>query len=240
MATLHLIDGEKGGVGKSWFATCVSEYLTSREADFYLVETDRSNPTTANRYKDKECYKPFISKCLRYAYFSEDEAKVQGADKVVIRANEKPTFVSLPSQAHRAVAKWMEKYELPESSESLGVNLLKWFICDGEDDSIYLAIKSIEHYSGQIPHVLVRNFGRCDDWTYFNKHSKLQETIKEHNVQVIDFPKLTDYRRIALNAKRMTFEEALQSADFNIMDKQDITVYRKKVFAVLESTGLLP
>lgn len=240
MATLHLIDGEKGGVGKSWFATCLSEYLMDREADFHLVETDRSNPTTANRYKGKEHYKPFISKCLRYAYFSEDETQIQEADKVMLLAHEKPTFVVLPSQAHRAVVKWVEKYQLLESVESLGVDLLKWFICDGENDSIHLAIKSIEHYKDQVPHVLVRNFGRCDNWTYFDKHQQVQEVIKTYNVTVIDFPKLTDYRRIALNAKRMTLEDALQSADFNIMDKQDITVYRKKVFAVLESTGLLP
>jgi hypothetical protein len=51
---IHLIDGEKGGVGKSWFAFVVAEYLRAKLIAFYLYAADRSNPTAASRYKDKE------------------------------------------------------------------------------------------------------------------------------------------------------------------------------------------
>jgi MinD-like ATPase involved in chromosome partitioning or flagellar assembly len=44
MATIFLVDSEKGGVGKSLFALCLAHYLESQGVDYTLVDADPKNP----------------------------------------------------------------------------------------------------------------------------------------------------------------------------------------------------
>ena len=63
MATIHLIDGEKGGVGKSFVARTMIQYTLDRNLPMVAVETDRSNPDVARVYED----------ICEYAVLTEDE-----------------------------------------------------------------------------------------------------------------------------------------------------------------------
>ena len=100
MATLHLMDGEKGGTGKSWVSFTLTQYLREQHPLFYLVATDRSNPTVINRYRDKQHYQEFCDQTIRYAIFSESEKKIDSPDDIFEWAIERTTLVDLPSQVH--------------------------------------------------------------------------------------------------------------------------------------------
>ncbi len=63
MATIHLGDGEKGGVGKSLVVRTLIQYHLDRTLPFVAVETDRSNPDVAGIYKG----------LCQYAVFTENE-----------------------------------------------------------------------------------------------------------------------------------------------------------------------
>ncbi len=52
MARIHLIDGEKGGVGKSFVGRTMIQYCLDRNFPFIALETDRTNPDVAGAYKD--------------------------------------------------------------------------------------------------------------------------------------------------------------------------------------------
>ena len=67
MAIINLIDGEKGGVGKSWVARTMLQYLKDRAIPLAGIEADRSNPTVLNIYKDSKA-----------AFFSENEKMADG------------------------------------------------------------------------------------------------------------------------------------------------------------------
>lgn len=97
MFTIHLPDGEKGGVGKSWLTTTLGQYHIDREIPFYLVAADRSNPTVINRYKDKERYKQFCQDSVRYIVFSESEKKQDAPDDLFEWAIEKPVVNRPPA-----------------------------------------------------------------------------------------------------------------------------------------------
>jgi MinD superfamily P-loop ATPase len=43
MARIHLIDGEKGGVGKSLFARVMVQYAIDKKLEHALVDTDMTN-----------------------------------------------------------------------------------------------------------------------------------------------------------------------------------------------------
>jgi CO dehydrogenase nickel-insertion accessory protein CooC1 len=50
MACIHLVDGDKGGVGKSFVCSTLIQYFIDHKIDFTPVEADRYNPDVANRY----------------------------------------------------------------------------------------------------------------------------------------------------------------------------------------------
>ena len=93
MARIHLIDGEKGGVGKSLVARTKVQYCLDRNLPFVAVETDRSNPDVAGIYKG----------ICQYAVFTEDERQADKADRIFEMAIDKPVIGNLVAQSHRPV-----------------------------------------------------------------------------------------------------------------------------------------
>ena len=227
MPTIHLIDGEKGGVGKSFVAKTMVQYAQDRELPHTVVETDRSNPDVANIYGDD---------CKRVP-FSENEKQAHKSDKIFDLALSNPLIVSLPSQVHSSLAAWIEKNQLLEIAPQYGVNFQKWFVCNGEFDSTKLFLKSLKYYERKIPHILVRNFGLCDEWGQVEDDDELQELIEKFSVKVIDFPKLGYHERYIINKEQLTFKDALGSRKLTILAKQRVVNFLNLAYFAFDSSG---
>ena len=227
MPTIHLVDGEKGGVGKSFVAKTMIQYAIDRGLTFTAVETDRSNPDVANIYGDI---------CKR-AILSENEKQAHKADRIFELALSTPLIVSLPSQVHKPLRTWIEKNKLLEVAPNYGVKFRKWFVSNGEFDSIRLFLKSLNYYEEKVPHILVRNFGLCDEWGQIEDDAQVQESIKKHNVRVIDFPKLEHHERYSINKEQLTFGDAQKSDSLTILGKQRVVNFLTSAYAAFDSTG---
>lgn len=228
MATIHLIDGEKGGVGKSFIARTMIQYGLDRSFSFTAVETDRSNPDVSRVYKD----------ICRFAIFSEDERQADKADSIFELAMDKPVIVSLPSQVNRAVTDWIEHNQLLQLGAEHGVSFCKWFISNGEYDSLRLFQSSLKHYEQQITHILVRNLGLCDEWSQVDDDELLQKLIKKYEVKVIDFPKLGHHERYLINQKQLRFDDATKSNDLTVLGKQRVVNFLKAAYEQFDGTGV--
>ena len=228
MATIHFIDGEKGGVGKSLVARTMVQYHLDRNLPFVAVETDRSNADVANVYKG----------ICQYAVFTENEKHADKADKIFELAMDKPVIVSLPSQVHRAMKEWIETNKLIELGSEHGVKFCKWFVCNGEYDSVNLFVKSLSSYSSRMTHILVKNFGLCDEWEQVDEDDVVQKSIKKYKAKTIEFPKLPYRERYILNKDRLTFAEAIQYKEFSIVARQRVVNFLKAAYAAFDSAGV--
>ncbi len=228
MATIHLLDGEKGGVSKSFIAKTMIQYCLDRNLSFVAVETDRSNPDVAGVYKE----------ICQYAVLTEEEKQANKADRIFEMATEKPVIVSLPSQVHRAMKAWIDRNQLLTLGKDYGVDFCKWFVCNGEYDSVKLFVSSLNCYENQITHILVRNLGLCDDWTPIEEDESVQKLIKKYRVKVIDFPKLGYQERYKINQNRLKFDEARQYKGFGILGKQRVVNFLKSAYTSFDSTGM--
>lgn len=228
MSVIHLIDGEKGGVGKSFVARTIIQYALDRDLSFVAVETDRSNPDVSRVYKD----------LCQFAILSEDEKQADKADRIFEYATEEPVIVSLPSQVERAVQSWIERNELLKFGDQHGVSFCKWFISNGEYDSLRLFQASVNHYGNQITHILVRNFGLCDEWSQVDDDESLQKLIKKYKVKVIDFPKLGHRERYLINRHQLRFDDATKSKELTILGKQRVVNFLKGAYSAFDSTGV--
>ena len=226
MTTIHLVDGEKGGVGKSFVTRTMIQYCLDRSLPFIAVETDRSNPDVNRVYPD----------VCSFAVFSEDEKQASKADRIFEMALEKSVIVSLPSQVNRAVTTWIEENQLLDLSSENGVSFCKWFVTNGEYDSVRLFQSSLDYYKGQIAHVLVRNMGLCDEWSPMENDELLQKQISKYEVKTIDFPKLSHTERYLINQKQLRFDDARENRELSILGRQRIVNFLKAAYAAFDST----
>jgi len=227
---IHLIDGEKGGVGKSLFARVLIQYFMDKKYPFLAVDADRSNPDVSRIYE---------SVC-REALFSEDEKKFYEADKIFEWAFDNSIIVNLPAQVYPVVTSWIEKNNLIELGKQSQITFCKWFVCTGGYDSVQLFLKSVQHFDKKIAHVLVRNFGLEDDWSSVEEMEEVQNVIKKYDVKVIDFPKFYSRERNAIDARGITFELARNSQEFGVLGRQRIKSFMLSAYEAFETTGMLP
>lgn len=228
MATIYFVDGEKGGVGKSFVAKTMIQYRLDRQLPFVAVETDRSNPDVAGVYKN----------LCQYAVFTEDERQGDRADRIFEFALEKPVIVSLAAQVSRAMNTWIEQNKLIELANEHDVKLCKWFVCSGGYDSVYLFCQALRKHETRIPHILVRNFGKCDDWGAVEEDQEVQKLIKKYKVKVIDFPKLGYREGYIIDQERLRFDEAREYKKFPIMGRQRVVNFLKAAYAAFDEVGV--
>jgi hypothetical protein len=227
MTTIHLIDGEKGGTGKSWVARTMHHIFQERLVAFVGVDADMSNPTYFNVYE----------RAVEKIPFSTDPKLEDLADAIFQRAIDGDVLVSLPAQVHKALLHWMNSKDVPKMAAERGITIKKWWVSDGEDDSIHLFLNSLAECGSLVQHIFVQNQGRCEEWEYFNTHAQIQQAIRDRHVPIILFPQLGQLRRIEINAKRMTFETALTYPSFGILGHSQISRYLKVAEEALVAGG---
>jgi hypothetical protein len=214
MTTIHFIDGEKGGTGKSWFARTMHHTFATRGITFLGVDADTANPTYRNIYPD-----------ARQIPFSIEKRSEDMADAIFQLARNSDLIVNLPAQAHQAVFRWIETKDVIVMAKKYDITIKKWWLSDGEDDSLHLFLTSLNAYGDGIQHIFVQNAGRCTEWEYFDTHGDTQTALRKYQVPVVQLPGLGDFRRIRVNAERLTFADALAFEDFGILGQAQIGRY---------------
>lgn len=239
MADLHLIGGEKGGVGKSLVAKTLAQYLLDHKIPCVLFDTDRSNPDLARIYGKSAKGKP--NSC-RLAVFSEGEKYEDTANQVFAAAIKQRVLVNLPAQVFPAMRKWFDDNDLLDIGEEEGVGFTIWFVTDGGYDSLNLLTKSLTYFQNRARHIIVRNWGRSefDDWEAIldqDSNADLKGLIESYQPAIIDFPKLigtADRHRI--DAQSLTFAEAREDKRLSAISRQRVKKFLKSAYTEFDKT----
>src|SRR6478609_11901137 len=96
MSTVHLVGGEKGGVGKSVVARALAQYFIDKDMRFVGVDADTSHGALLRYYSE----------------FTQpaDLESFASADQIMDRAlaADRRVLVDLPAQSARSLKRWME------------------------------------------------------------------------------------------------------------------------------------
>ena len=109
MANIHLIGGEKGGVGKSVVARLLAQYFIDHSIPFLGFDSDRSHGALMRFYANN------TSPVLVDRYESLDaivEAATENAERRIL--------VDLAAQAQEPLTKWMDESQLLEVAREIG------------------------------------------------------------------------------------------------------------------------
>lgn len=227
MVRIHLIGGEKGGVGKSVLSRVLAQYHIDRETPFKAFDGDLSHGALM-RY---------------YAEYTEpvDIRNFESADRIIEEAAEsgRQIIVDLPAQASGTVDRWIAESDLVEFCKEIGVVLTLWHIMDDGTDSVRLLEKTLETYGDSANYVVVRNHGRGSDFSLFNE-SEAKRNAEEAGARIMDLPGLNagSMRKIdrvgaSLWAAANNKDEAV-GPTLGILERQRVRVWLKNAYSALD------
>lgn len=229
MANIHLIGGEKGGVGKSLTARILAQYMIDKDIPFLGFDTDRSHGALMRFYEGYAS--PVIID------------RVEAFDVVVESAVAQPerrVLVDLAAQTHDALAQWIEGAGVLEMASEMGLTLRYWHVMDAGKDSSDLLKRLLDRFGSSLHYVLVRNSLRGSDFSILEQSGQ-QARAMEMGAKVISIGKLQDNIINKIDAGSTSFWKARQepaASGLGLMDRQRIKIWLRDVYHEIDSVGV--
>jgi hypothetical protein len=223
MANIHLIGGEKGGVGKSLVARILAQYFIDNAIPFLGFDSDRSHGALMRFYAG------YASPVLIDRY--------ENLDAIIEAATYNPeqrVLVDLAAQTQEPLTKWMDESQLLTVAPELGLNIRYWHVMDAGKDSVDLLKRLFDRYGKNLNYVIVRNQVRGDDFGVLD-HSGELDRAREFNASVITIKRLHEASMIKIDAHSSSFWAATQtsekeSAGLGILERQRVRTWLKNAY----------
>ena len=227
---IHLIGGEKGGVGKSLVARVVAQYMIDKEIPFLGFDTDRSHGALMRFYAGH------ASAVLVDNY--------EALDAIVEAAVDQPgrrILVDLAAQTHDPLVKWMDDAGVVNLADELGIALHYWHVMDSGKDSVDLLKKLLDRFGTGLNYVLVRNQVRGNDFSTL-EHSGEQARALALGAKVISIKRLHEGVVNKIDSGSSSFWQA-KSADkdstgLGLMDRQRVKMWLRDAFREMDDVGI--
>ena len=101
-------------------------------------------------------------------------------------------------------------------------------------------LESVNYYGDRVPHTLVKNLGRLENWSALESSKAVQSAIGTYGIKTIEFPRLSPHKLATIDAQRMTFSVARDSTDLGLIGRSQIVTYLKTAYAALDQSGWTP
>lgn len=231
MATIHLIGGEKGGVGKSVVARVLAQYMIDSNIPFIGFDTDRSHGALLRFYSD------YASPTIVDNYHS--------LDTIIETAAENPDqriLVDLAAQTHHPLATWIDESGVLELAEELGITLTYWNVMDSGKDCVELLGKLLDHYGSKLNYVLVQNQLRDEDFTLL-EFSGIKDRALDMNAKVMKLKRLYTPIMTTIDGNNSSFWAA-RNRDFDnlnalgLLDRQRVKMWLNHAYGQLDMLGV--
>ena len=230
MTNIHLLGGEKGGVGKSLVARLLAQYLIDHHLPFLGFDSDRSHGALLRFYAG------YASPVLIDDYAS--------LDAIVEAATEQPDrriLVDLAAQTQEHLTQWMDDSQLLAVAPELGLHIRYWHVMDAGKDSVDLLAKLLDQFGNRLSYVLVLNQLRGDDFSILQK-SGVQDKATALGARVVTIKRLSESAMQKIDASSSSFWAAGNSADkeatgLGLMDRQRVKMWLRAAYQQIEATG---
>jgi hypothetical protein len=224
---IHLIGGEKGGVGKSMVSRLLAQFFIDHEQPFIGFDTDRSHGALMRFYSG------YASPVLVDRY--------EALDAIVETAVELPgrrVLVDLAAQTDQPLVKWMDESGVLDLADVSGVAIHYWHVMDSGKDSVDLLRRLLDRFGQRLHYVLVRNQLRGDDFGQLEKSGE-QDRAVTLGARVVDIRKLHDPIVQKIDAANSSFWAAKhlagkESPGLGLMERQRLKLWLNHAYGEIE------
>lgn len=223
VSKIHLIGGEKGGVGKSMMARLLAQYCIDHELPFVGFDSDRSHGTFSRFYAD---------------YASPIQVdRYEALDRIVESAVEQPgrrIIVDLAAQTHEPLVKWMDESGVLDMADLSGIAIHYWHVMDSGRDSVDLLTRLLDRFGQRVRYVVVKNELRGDDFGQLDRSGQL-DRAKGLGAKVVSLKKLHDAVVQKIDARNASFWQAknlttIDGPGLGLMERQRLKLWLGNAF----------
>jgi hypothetical protein len=224
---IHLIGGEKGGVGKSMVSRLLAQYFIDQQLPFVGFDTDRSHGALLRFYAG------YASPVLIDRY--------EALDHIVEAAVEQPgrrVLVDLAAQTHEPLVTWMEDSGVLDMAAEAGFALNYWHVMDSGRDSVDLLSRLLDRFGTRLNYVLVRNQLRGDDFSQLEQSGQLDRALGL-GAKVVAIKHLHDAVAQKIDARNSSFWAAVhggatpEGPGLGLMERQRLKMWLQHAYAGL-------
>ncbi len=227
MSQIHFIGGEKGGVGKSVMARLLAQYWIDRNVAFAGVDADSSHGALARHYAD---FSQFV-----------DLSSNDSADQILDRAlgAERRVLVDLPAQSAKTLDAWLSGANVLALAKELGAPITFWYVSDGGYASVLQIEKALDRYGDQVSHVVVRNYGRSNDFSQLDA-SPATSKLESVGGKLVDVPALDASAMYKLDKLGASFWAAANATGENALktlERERVKLWLGRAYTELDKPG---
>jgi hypothetical protein len=230
MTNIHLIGGEKGGVGKSLVARLLAQYMIDHSIAFLGFDSDRSHGALLRFYAG------YASPVLIDNYESLD-AIVEAA----VEAPERRILVDLAAQTTEPLTQWMEDSQLLDVAPEIGLNIRYWHVMDTGRDSVDLLKRLLDRHGNRLHYTLVLNQLRGDDFRILDQSGQKQRAI-EMGASVVMLKRLHETSMTKIDASSASFwaiaNNSGDTGGLRLLERQRVKLWLKNSFAEIDRQGV--
>ena len=226
MSHIHLIGGEKGGVGKSLLSRVLAQYFIDRQIPFLGFDTDRSHGALMRFYAG------YASPVIVDRY--------EALDQIIESALEEPgrrVLVDLAAQTHEPLVKWMDESGVLDMADLSGIALHYWHVMDSGRDSVDLLVRLLDRFGQRVHYVLVKNQLRGDDFGQLERSGQL-ERARGLGAHVVEVRRLHEAVMQKIDARNASFWAAknvttIDGPGLGMMERQRLKLWLSHAYAEL-------
>ena len=230
MSELHLIGGEKGGVGKSVVARLVAQYWLDRAKPFTGFDTDRSHGALLRHYTE-------FAQPLEISRLEDLDRMFEACLPPDARV-----LVDLAAQTERDLLHWLDSGEVLEVAREQGIRLVLWHVMDDGKDSLSLLSRLLQRYAGRANYVVVLNKGRGENFAPFQQ-SEAATSLTQLGAPVIELPALHKATMRSIDRLDKSFWSAVNQhngseTSLGLLERQRVKVWLRESYGQLERIGV--
>lgn len=229
MSKIHLIGGEKGGVGKSVVARVLAQYFIDRDIPFIGFDTDRSHGSLLRFYAG------YASPVVVDRYESLDTIV-----ETAVENPEKRVLVDLAAQTHEPLVRWMEESGVLETAQELGISFNYWHVMDSGKDSVNLLKSLFDRFGSRLNYVIVLNQVRGESFDIFEKSGE-KERATELQARFVTVKRLHDTVINKIDAFSSSFWAACNRSEadatgLGLLERQRVKVWLKNAYQEIDKS----
>ena len=230
MATIHLIGGEKGGVGKSVVARLLAQYMIDHEIPFIGFDTDRSHGSLLRFYSD------MLATVIDNYESLDTIVETASAQSGTAYSGRSCRTNSL------SLAKWIEESGVLELAEELGITICYWNVMDSGKDCVDLLSKLLDQFGSRLNYVLVQNQLRDDNFKIL-EFSGVKDRALDLNAKVITLKRLHAPVMTKIDSNSYSFwaaknKDAESLNALGLLERQRVKIWLNHAYKEIEFVGV--
>lgn len=222
---LDLILNGKGGVGKSFFAVNLVQFLKDKGLPFAACDSDNENSTLKRFHPDAG----FI-----------DLSQPRSLDEM-FRALEKTGLVIVDCRAASTdvFLRYFAAIDFANVLQQLEARLTLLMPVNHEADSLDQIQRVVEALNDQVRYVVIRNQVHGDSFALYDQSAVRVRLLRKLDGKEITMPRMEEWLVEGLNRENLTVTAAAKHGNFHLLDRQRFATWQRRLYAEIETASRL-